>query len=131
MIKEKLIFPFIDMDIDYYDLSITYRDETEDHVTTAAAAAIQRHNVGIKCATIIPDAQRTMEFNLINVLNSPDASGTLQKALDGTMFQVPIVIRNIPSCVPSWEKPIIVGRHTHESSQLMCPQPGTFKLIFE
>jgi len=111
MIKEKLIFPFLDMDIDYYDLSITYRDETEDQVTVAAAAAIQRHNVGIKCATIMPDKERIMEFGIMNVLDDPN--GILHAAVNGTEFQVPIIIRNVPRCVPGWAKPIIIGRNKH------------------
>lgn len=132
-IKEKLIFPYLDMEIDYYDLSITYRDETEDGVTMMAAEAIQTHNVGIKCPTIIPDDKRLVEFNLSNMWKSPN--GTLRNFLDGTVFRVPIIIENVSRPVPGWEKPIVVGRHSHAdeymSSELSREQSGTFKLVFE
>jgi len=132
MIKEKLIFPFLDMDIDYYDLSITYRDETDDQVTTEAAAAIQKCKVGIKCSTITPDSARVLEFNLQQLWKRP--SGTIRRILDGTVFNVPIVMKNIPWYIQNWKKPVVLARHAHadqyNASELVADGPGTFKLIF-
>jgi len=132
MIKEKLIFPFLDMDIDYYDLSVTYRDETDDQVTREAAAAIQKCKVGIKCATITPDAARVLEFNLQQMWPSP--SGTLRRILGGTSFSVPIAVQGIPRCIQNWRKPIVIGRHSPPAelgaSELVAEGPGTFELVF-
>ena len=111
MIKEKLIFPYVDMPIDYYDLSIQNRDATEDKVTIEAGAAIKKYNVGCKCATVTPDEARVKEFNLKKMWKSPN--GTIRNILDGTVFRAPIVISNIPKFVQGWTRPIIVGRHAH------------------
>lgn len=132
MIKDRLIYPFLDMDIDYYDLSITYRDETDDQVTADATHGIQRHNVGIKCATIAPDADRVLEFNLQQMWPSPNS--TIRNILDGTVFHAPIIVRNIPRLIPGWKKPIIVGRHPHgdqyKATELRTDGSGAFKVSF-
>ena len=109
MIKNRLILPFLDLDIEYYDLSIQNRDATGDKVTTDAARAILRHHVGIKCATITPDEQRVEEFGLKQMWKSPN--GTIRNILGGTVFREPIIIRNIPRLVPHWTKPMVIGRH--------------------
>ncbi|KEG05967.1 putative isocitrate dehydrogenase [Trypanosoma grayi] len=109
LIKEKLVLPYVDIPIDYYDLSITNRDVTNDRVTEQAAEAILRHNVGIKCATITPDEARVKEFNLKKMWKSPN--GTIRNILGGTVFREPIIVKNIPRVVPQWREPIIVGRH--------------------
>ncbi len=108
-IKEKLIVPYLDIDIKYYDLGIEHRDATDDKVTIEAAEAIRKYNVGIKCATITPDEARVKEFNLKQMWKSPN--GTIRNILDGTVFREPIVCQNIPRLVPNWTAPIIVGRH--------------------
>ncbi|KAH9584056.1 Isopropylmalate dehydrogenase-like domain [Trypanosoma melophagium] len=109
LIKEKLILPYVDVPIEYYDLSITNRDATNDKITEQAAEAILRCNVGIKCATITPDEARVKEFNLKKMWKSPN--GTIRNILGGTVFREPIIIKNIPRVVPQWQHPIIVGRH--------------------
>src|SRR6201992_1291137 len=109
MIKDKLIFPFLELPIEYYALGIEHRDATDDKVTVDAAEAIKRLGVGIKCATITPDEARVKEFNLKSMWKSPN--GTLRNILDGTVFREPIVIKNIPRLVTNWTAPIIVGRH--------------------
>lgn len=108
-IKEKLIVPYLDIDIKYYDLGMEHRDATEDRVTVEAAEAIKKYNVGIKCATITPDEARVKEFNLKQMWKSPN--GTIRNILDGTVFREPIVCKNIPRLVPNWTAPIIIGRH--------------------
>ena len=108
-IKDKLILPYLDLDIKYYDLGIEYRDQTNDQVTIDAAHAIREYGVGIKCATITPDEARVKEFNLKQMWKSPN--GTIRNILDGTVFREPIVINNIPRLVTNWTAPIIVGRH--------------------
>jgi len=108
-IKDKLIIPYLDLDIKYYDLGIEYRDETNDRVTIDAANAIKQYGVGIKCATITPDEARVKEFNLKQMWKSPN--GTIRNILDGTVFREPIVMRNVPRLVTNWTAPIIVGRH--------------------
>jgi len=108
-IKNKLILPYVELDIKYYDLSVEYRDATDDHVTIDAANAIKQYGVGIKCATITPDEGRVTEFNLKQMWRSPN--GTIRNILDGTVFREPIVIKNIPRLVTNWTAPIIVGRH--------------------
>src|SRR5215472_5710152 len=110
-IKDKLILPYLDVDLDYYDLSIQNRDATDDQVTVDAANAIKRHGVGVKCATITPDEDRVTEFGLKKMWRSPN--GTIRNILGGVVFREPIVISNIPRLVPSWTKPIIIGRHAH------------------
>lgn len=109
MIKDRLILPYLDLEIDYYDLGIQNRDKTSDRITEEAARAILKHNVGIKCATITPDEQRVDEFGLKQMWKSPN--GTIRNILDGTVFREPIIIRNIPRLVPNWSKPIVIGRH--------------------
>lgn len=108
-IKEKLIFPYLDLDIKYYDLGMEKRDETDDQITVDAAHAIKKYGVGIKCATITPDELRVTEFKLKNMWRSPN--GTIRNILGGTVFREPIIINNIPRLVPGWKKPICIGRH--------------------
>jgi isocitrate dehydrogenase len=110
-IKDRLIHPYLDVNLDYYDLSIQHRDETEDQVTVDAANAIARHGVGVKCATITPDEARVKEFNLKKMWLSPN--GTIRNILGGVVFREPIIISNIPRLVPGWTKPIVIGRHAH------------------
>lgn len=110
-IKEKLILPYLDIDIDYYDLSIQHRDETDDQITIDAAYAIRKHGVGIKCATITPDEARVEEFGLKQMWRSPN--GTIRNILGGTLFREPILIKNIPRLVPGWKHPICIGRHAY------------------
>lgn len=109
IIKEKLIFPYVDIDLKYYDLSITSRDKTNDAITLEAAKAIKKYGVGIKCATITPDEGRVKEFNLKKMYKSPN--GTIRNYLDGTVFRSPIIIKTVPLLVPGWKRPIIIGRH--------------------
>ncbi len=111
MIKEKLIFPYLDIDIKYYDLGIEKRDETDDQITIEAAEAIKKYHVGIKCATITPDELRVEEFGLKQMWRSPN--GTIRNILGGTVFREPIMIKNIPRLVPGWKKPIVIGRHAY------------------
>ena len=110
-IKDSLILPFLDINLEYYDLSIEYRDETDDQVTIDAAHAIRKHGVGVKCATITPDEARVEEFKLKKMWKSPN--GTIRNILDGVVFREPIIISNVPRLVPGWTKPIIIGRHAH------------------
>ncbi len=110
-IKDNLILPFLDIEIDYYDLSIQNRDATDDQVTIDAANAIKQHGVGVKCATITPDEARVAEFGLKKMWKSPN--GTIRNILGGVVFREPIIISNIPRLVPGWTKPIVIGRHAH------------------
>lgn len=110
-IKDNLILPFLDIDLEYYDLGIEHRDATDDQVTIDAANAIKKHGVGVKCATITPDEARVSEFSLKKMWKSPN--GTIRNILDGVVFREPIIISNIPRLVPGWTKPIIIGRHAH------------------
>jgi len=132
MIKEKLILPYLDIDLKYFDLGIEHRDATNDQVTVDAANAIKQYGVGIKCATITPDEARVKEFNLKAMYKSPN--GTIRNILDGTIFRAPIICKNIPRYVQGWEKPIIVGRHAfgdqYRATDLVIDQPGTLKLTF-
>ncbi len=109
MIKDKLILPYLDIELKYYDLSIEKRDETNDQITIDAANAIKKYNVGIKCATITPDEKRVEEFGLKQMWRSPN--GTIRNILDGTVFREPILMKNVPRLVPGWTKPIVIGRH--------------------
>lgn len=131
-IKEKLLFPYLDLNIEYYDLGLPNRDATDDQVTIDAANAIKRHNVGIKCATITPDRARVTEFSLKKMWRSPN--GTIRNILNGTVFREPIVISNIPRLVPGWEKPIIIGRHAfgdqYMATDLVIDRPGTLRMVF-
>ena len=108
-IKEQLILPYLDIKIEYYDLSVTSRDATEDKITIQAAHAVKKHNVGIKCATITPDEDRVEEFNLSNMWRSPN--GTIRNIVGGTVFREPIIMKNVPRYVQGWTKPICIGRH--------------------
>ncbi|TYZ60832.1 hypothetical protein PybrP1_002216 [[Pythium] brassicae (nom. inval.)] len=132
-IREKLILPFLDIDIEYYDLGLENRDATNDEVTLQAAAAIKKHNVGIKCATITPDEQRVEEFKLKKMWLSPN--GTLRNELGGTVFREPIVCKNIPKLVPGWKEPIIIGRHAfgdqYKAIDFVARGKGTFTMSFQ
>jgi len=132
MIKEQLILPHLDVDLDYYDLGIEHRDATDDQVTVDAAEAIKRHGVGVKCATITPDEARVREFNLKKMWLSPN--GTIRNILGGTIFRAPIVIKNVPRLVPGWTKPIIIGRHAfgdqYRADNFKVDRPGTFTVTF-
>ncbi len=110
-IKDSLILPFLDVELEYYDLSIENRDATDDQVTIDAAHAIKKHGVGVKCATITPDEARVVEFGLKKMWKSPN--GTIRNILDGVVFREPIIISNVPRLVPGWTKPIVIGRHAH------------------
>jgi len=109
LIKDKLVHPYLDLDLEYYDLGIEYRDATNDQVTVDAANAIKKHGVGVKCATITPDEARVKEFNLKEMWKSPN--GTIRNILGGVIFREPIICKNVPRLVPGWTKPIVVGRH--------------------
>jgi len=132
MIKEKLLLPFLDIDILYYDLGIKKRDETDDAVTVEAANAIMEHGVGVKCATITPNAARVKEYGLKQQWKSPN--GTIRSMLDGTVFRKPIIIKNIPPAVGSWKKPIMIGRHAYgdiyKSAELVVDRPGLAEIVF-
>ncbi len=132
-IKDKLILPYIDLDIKYYDLGVEYRDKTNDQVTIDAANAIKQYGVGIKCATITPDEARVKEFNLKQMWKSPN--GTIRNILDGTVFREPIVIKNIPRLVSNWDSPIIVGRHAfgdqYRATDFVVPGKGKLTVKFE
>jgi isocitrate dehydrogenase len=132
-IKNKLILPYLELDIKYYDLGVEYRDETNDQVTIDAANAIREHGVGIKCATITPDEARVKEFNLKQMWKSPN--GTIRNILDGTVFREPIVIKNIPRLVTNWDSPIIVGRHAfgdqYRATDFVVPGKGKLTIKFE
>lgn len=131
-IKEKLILPYLDLDIKYYDLGLPYRDQTDDQVTIDAANAIKKYNVGIKCATITPDEARVKEFNLKKMWLSPN--GTLRNLLGGTVFREPILTKTIPLLVPGWKKPIIIGRHAYgdqyKATDMVIRKPGRMTLKF-
>ena len=131
-IKDRLIHPYLDVDLEYYDLGIENRDATDDQVTVDAANAIKRHGVGVKCATITPDEARVEEFGLKKMWRSPN--GTIRNILGGVIFREPIVISNIPRLVPGWTKPIIVGRHAHgdqyKATDFKVAGPGTLTLTF-
>jgi isocitrate dehydrogenase len=131
-IKDQLILPYLDIELEYYDLSVQYRDATDDQVTIDAANAIKRHGVGVKCATITPDEARVDEFGLKKMWRSPN--GTIRNILGGVIFREPIVISNIPRIVPSWSKPIIIGRHAHadqyKASDFVVPGPGTVTITY-
>jgi isocitrate dehydrogenase len=131
-IKDQLILPYLDVNLEYYDLSVQYRDATDDQVTIDAAHAIQRHGVGVKCATITPDEARVTEFGLKKMWKSPN--GTIRNILGGVIFREPIVISNIPRLVPSWTKPIIIGRHAHadqyKAADFVVPGPGTVTISY-
>ncbi len=131
-IKDKLILPHLDVNLDYYDLGIEHRDATDDQVTVDAANAIKRHGVGVKCATITPDEARVAEFGLKRMYRSPN--GTIRNILGGVIFREPIVMRNVPRLVPSWTKPIVIGRHAfgdqYRATDFVVPGPGKLTVTF-
>ena len=131
-IKDKLILPYLDLDIKYYDLGMEYRDQTNDQVTVDAAEAIKKYNVGIKCATITPDEARVKEFNLKEMWKSPN--GTIRNILDGTVFREPIICKNVPRLVPNWTAPIMIGRHAfgdqYRATDFVVPGKGKLTISF-
>src|SRR6187431_895058 len=131
-IKDKLINPFLDVNLMYFDLGMEYRDKTDDQVTIDAAHAIKKYGVGVKCATITPDEARVDEFGLKQMWRSPN--GTIRNILGGVIFREPIVISNIPRLVPGWTKPIIIGRHAfgdqYRATDMVVPGAGSLKLSF-
>jgi isocitrate dehydrogenase len=131
-IKDRLIHPYLDIDLRYFDLSIQHRDATDDQVTIGAAHAIVEHGVGVKCATITPDEARVAEFGLKKMWRSPN--GTIRNILGGVIFREPIVISNIPRLIPGWSKPIVVGRHAfgdqYRATDFTFPGPGTLTVTF-
>jgi isocitrate dehydrogenase len=132
MIKEKLILPYLDIDLKYFDLGIEYRDETGDQVTIDAANAIKQYGVGVKCATITPDEARVEEFKLKQMWKSPN--GTIRNILDGTVFREPIICSNVPRLVPSWTKPLVIGRHAfgdqYRATDFVVPGAGKLTISF-
>ena len=132
-IKEKLILPYLDIDLKYYDLGIEYRDQTDDQVTVDAAHAIKTYGVGVKCATITPDEARVTEFKLKKMWRSPN--GTIRNILDGTIFREPIICSNVPRLVPHWTQPIVIGRHAYgdiyRAAEFKVPGPGTVTITYQ
>lgn len=132
LIKEKLIFPFVDLDVKSYDLGLEYRDETNDQVTVDCAEAIKKYNVGIKCATITPDEARVEEFKLKEMWKSPN--GTIRNILGGTVFREAIICSNVPRLVPGWKKPIVIGRHAfgdqYKATDVVIPGTGKVELVY-
>ncbi|KAG4085319.1 isocitrate dehydrogenase [NADP] [Neocallimastix lanati (nom. inval.)] len=132
MIKEQLIFPYVDLNIQYFDLSIQKRDETNDQITIDSAEATKKCGVAIKCATITPDEARVKEFNLKKMWKSPN--GTIRNILGGTVFRAPIVLKRVPRLVPGWTKPITIGRHAfgdqYRATDFVTPGPGKFQIVF-
>ena len=132
-IKDKLIHPYLDIDLKYYDLGMESRDATNDQITIDAANAIKEHRVGVKCATITPDEQRVEEFNLKEMYKSPN--GTIRNILGGTVFRQPIICSNVPRLVPGWTKPIVIGRHAfgdqYRATDMLVDGAGTLTLTFQ
>ena len=132
-IRERLILPYLDVDLLYFDLGIEKRDETDDRITVEAAEAIKKHGVGVKCATITPDEQRVEEFGLKKMWRSPN--GTIRNILGGVVFREPIVIDNVPRLIPGWTDPIVVGRHAfgdqYKATDFRVPGPGKLRMIWE
>lgn len=132
-IKNKLIHPYLDLNLEYYDLGVEHRDATNDQVTVQAAEAIKRHGVGVKCATITPDEQRVKEFNLKEMWKSPN--GTIRNILGGVIFREPIICQNVPRLVPGWTQPIVVGRHAYgdqyKATDFKVPGKGRLTIKFE
>jgi len=130
LIKKKLILPYLDIDLHYYDLGVEYRDQTNDQVTIDAAEAIQKYGVGVKCATITPDEDRVEEFNLKEMWKSPN--GTIRNILGGTVFREPIICSNIPRLVPGWTQPIVIGRHAfgdqYRATDFVVPGKGKLSM---
>ncbi len=132
-IKSKLILPYLDVDLKYFDLGVEARDATDDQITIDAANAIKEHGVGVKCATITPDEDRVKEFNLKKMWRSPN--GTIRNILDGTVFREPIICKNVPRYVPGWSEPIVIGRHAfgdqYRATDFLVPGPGTLTMKFQ
>ncbi|MBO9575570.1 MAG: NADP-dependent isocitrate dehydrogenase [Sphingobium sp.] len=132
-IRERLIRPYLDVDLHYYDLSVQERDRTDDQITIDSAEAIKKYGVGVKCATITPDKGRVEEFNLKEMWKSPN--GTIRNILGGTIFREPIVIKNVPRLIPGWTDPIVVGRHAfgdqYRATDFCVPGPGKLRLVWE
>ena len=132
-IKDVLIYPFVDLKSEYYDLSLVNREATQDQVTKDAALAIDRLGVGVKCATITPNAQRMTEYSLTKMWKSPN--GTIRAILDGTVFRAPITVKGINPYIPTWEKPIIIARHAYgdiyKNTELKAPKGSVAKLVVE
>jgi len=132
-IKDKLILPYLDIDLKYYDLGVEYRDQTNDQVTIDSANAIKQYGVGVKCATITPDEARVKEFNLKKMWKSPN--GTIRNILDGTVFREPIICKNVPRLVPNWTQPIVIGRHAfgdqYRATDFLVPGPGKLTMSFQ
>jgi len=133
MIKEKLILPYLDVDLKYYDLGMEYRDATDDQVTIDSANAIKQYGVGVKCATITPDEARVEEFKLKKMWKSPN--GTIRNILGGTVFRQPIICKNVPRLVPGWTQPIVIGRHAfgdqYRATDFVVPGKGKLTLTFQ
>jgi len=133
MVKEKLLLPYIDLKTEYYDLSLKNRDETDDQITIQAAEAIKKYGVGVKCATITPDAARVKEYNLTLQWKSPNA--TIRAILDGTVFRTPIILKNIEPAVKFWKRPIIIGRHAYgdvyKNVEVRVDGPGVAELVYK
>jgi isocitrate dehydrogenase len=131
-IKDSLILPYLDINLEYYDLGIEYRDKTDDQVTIDSAHAIQKHGVGVKCATITPDEARVKEFNLKKMWKSPN--GTIRNILGGVIFREPIIIKNVPRLIPHWTKPIVLGRHAfgdqYKATDFLVPGAGKLTVTF-
>ena len=131
-IKDSLILPYLDINLEYYDLGIEYRDKTDDQVTIDSAHAIQKHGVGVKCATITPDEARVKEFNLKKMWKSPN--GTIRNILGGVIFREPIIIKNVPRLIPHWTKPIVIGRHAfgdqYRATDFKVPGAGKLTMTF-
>lgn len=132
-IKNKLILPYLDVDLKYYDLGVEKRDETDDQITIDAAEAIKKYRVGVKCATITPDEDRVEEFGLKQMWRSPN--GTIRNIIGGTVFRQPIICDNVPRLVPGWTKPIVIGRHAfgdqYRATDFVVPGPGKLTIKFE
>src|ERR1700744_4743177 len=132
-IKDKLILPYLDIDLKYFDLGIQKRDETDDQITIDAANANKQYGVAVKCATITPDEDRVTEFNLKRMYRSPN--GTIRNILDGTIFREPIICKNVPRLVPHWSKPIVIGRHAYgdiyRATEMKIPGPGKVTLTYQ
>ena len=133
LIKDKLIHPYLDVNLEYYDLGVEYRDKTNDQVTVDAANATKKHGVGVKCATITPDEARVKEFNLKEMWKSPN--GTIRNILGGVIFREPIIARNVPRLVPGWTQPIVIGRHAfgdqYRATDFCFPGKGRLTIRFE
>jgi isocitrate dehydrogenase len=131
-IKDSLILPYLDINLEYYDLGIEYRDKTDDQVTIDSAHAIQKHGVGVKCATITPDEARVEEFKLKKMWKSPN--GTIRNILGGVIFREPIIIKNVPRLIPHWNKPIVIGRHAYgdqyKATDFRVPSAGKLTVTF-